>query len=91
MRILPQVVNLKTISGDKKVVSVAQKVVLQINCKLGGELWACSTPYKNMMVVGIDVYHDSTAKSGSVAGLVATINDALARYFSTVCFQRQVS
>lgn len=41
-----QVVVVKTISNEKKVAAVAQKVILQINCKLGGELWACQTPFK---------------------------------------------
>merc|ERR1719187_877183 len=82
-----QVINLKTISNEKKVTSVVQKIALQINCKLGGELWGTVTPYKDLMVVGIDVYHDKTKKSGSVAGVVASINDSLSRYFSRAVFQ----
>ena len=39
-----QVINLKTISQDKKLTSVVQKVALQMNCKLGGELWAAAMP-----------------------------------------------
>ncbi len=38
MPVASQVVNLKTISNDKRLASVAQKVILQINCKLGGEV-----------------------------------------------------
>ena len=45
-----QVINLKTISNEKRVVSVAQKVILQLNCKLGGELWACGTPFKVKLI-----------------------------------------
>ena len=41
------------------------------------------------MVVGIDVYHDKSRKSGSVAGVVASINDPMTRYYSTVAIQRQ--
>lgn len=82
-----QCVNLKTISNEKKVTSVVQKIALQINCKLGGELWGTATPYKDLMVVGIDVYHDKTKKSGSVAGVVASLNDSLSRYFSRAVFQ----
>ena len=33
-----QCINLKTISNEKKVTSVVQKIALQINCKLGGEV-----------------------------------------------------
>merc|ERR1712141_699060 len=36
-----QVVCLKTISNEKRLSAVAQKIALQMNCKLGGELWAC--------------------------------------------------
>ena len=45
-----QVINFKTISNEKKVSSVVQKVALQINCKLGGELWGCEIPMKSLMV-----------------------------------------
>ena len=38
---LLKVVCLKTISNEKRLSAVAQKIALQINCKLGGELWAC--------------------------------------------------
>lgn len=89
MPVPSQVVCLKTISNEKRLQSVAQKVVLQINCKLGGELWACQTPIKKLMVVGIDVFHDKSRKSGSIAGCVASINDSLSRYFSTVAIQKQ--
>ena len=34
--------------------SVATKVAMQLNSKLGGELWAVEVPVKNLMVVGID-------------------------------------
>ena len=33
-----QAINLKTISNEKKATSVVQKIALQINCKLGGEV-----------------------------------------------------
>lgn len=38
MPVASQVINLKTISNEKRLVSVVQKVALQINCKLGGEV-----------------------------------------------------
>lgn len=84
-----QVVCLKTISNDKRLQAVSQKIVLQINCKLGGELWACSTPIKKLMVVGIDVFHDRSRSAGSIAGVVSSINDSLSRYYSTVAIQKQ--
>ncbi len=89
MPVPSQVVCVKTISNEKRLQAVAQKVALQINCKLGGELWACQTPIKDLMVVGIDVFHDKSRKSGSIAGCVTSINDTLSRYFSTVAIQKQ--
>ena len=50
-----QVINARTISQQQKLRSVTQKIALQINCKLGGELWAVEIPLKNIMAVGIDV------------------------------------
>jgi len=77
-----QVVLAKTIANEKKFSAVATKVILQMNCKLGGELWACESPVKNLMVVGIDVYHAKGAKS--VAGVVASLNDYCTRFHSEV-------
>ena len=84
-----QVMCLKTIQSEKKVASVAQKVILQMNCKLGGELWACATPLKSIMVVGIDIFHEKRMRSGSVAGVVASVNDSMSRFYSTVAVQRE--
>lgn len=39
-----QAVNVRTISQPQKLRSIAQKILLQINCKLGGELWTVSVP-----------------------------------------------
>lgn len=39
-----QVINARTISQQNKLRSVTQKIALQINCKLGGELWALDIP-----------------------------------------------
>ena len=60
--------------------SVSTKIGIQLNCKLGGEVWAVEVPVKNMMVLGIDVYHDSLTKGRSVVGFVASLNQTLTRY-----------
>ncbi|XP_077999596.1 piwi-like protein 2 [Glandiceps talaboti] len=82
-----QVIISRTISQQQKLRSVTQKVALQINCKLGGELWALEIPLKQLMVVGIDVYHDATHGSRSVGAMVASTNNSLTRWFSRVCLQ----
>jgi len=83
-----QVVVLKTINKPDNVLrTVAQKIVLQMNCKLGGELWRLSIPIKKMMVVGIDVYHKTEKKYKSLAGFVSSLNNDQTRWYSKVCFQ----
>jgi aubergine-like protein len=42
---------------------------------------------ENCMVCGIDSYHDTVRRGGSVAGFVASLNQTLTRWFSKVCFQ----
>ena len=61
--------------------SVVQKIVLQLNCKLGGELWAVRMPVDGLMVVGIDIF---TNKAGGkvgqmMAGIVSSVNSAQTR------------
>ena len=55
-----QVINARTISQPQKLWSVIQKIALQFNCKLGGELGVLEIPLKNLMVIGW-----STSRGGS--------------------------
>jgi len=77
-----QVVTCKVIEKEKGLMSVATKVALQMNCKLGGQLWAVKVPLKGAMVVGFDAYHDSLHQGRSVGALVASLNDTFTKYFS---------
>jgi aubergine-like protein len=64
-----QVVVFKTINKPDHVLrTVASKVVLQMNVKLGGELWSISMPMQHVMIIGIDVYHKVEKKYQSIAG-----------------------
>ena len=79
---------LKTINkADNVLKTVAQKIVLQMNVKLGGELWRLAIPIKKMMIVGIDVYHKTEKKYKSIAGFVSSLNHDQTRWYSKVCFQ----
>lgn len=116
-----QVVNVRTISQPQKLKSVAQMILMQMNAKLGGELWTISVPLvrdgtfsyrrwcifdlvnatirartdqnlmcgdqssaakqemnlsqqKLLMVVGVDVHHDTSKRNRSVMGFVASVN-----------------
>ncbi|KAM5264118.1 piwi-like protein 2 [Ctenodactylus gundi] len=82
-----QVINVRTISQPSRLRSVAQKILLQMNCKLGGELWGVDIPLKQLMVIGMDVYHDPSRGMRSVVGFVASINLTLTKWYSRVVFQ----
>ncbi|XP_008061739.1 piwi-like protein 2 [Carlito syrichta] len=82
-----QVINVRVIGQPTKLRSVAQKILLQINCKLGGVLWGVDIPLKQLMVIGMDVYHDPSRGMRSVVGFVASINLTLTKWYSRVVFQ----
>lgn len=79
-----QVVVSRTLSKKQMLMSVCTKIGIQLNCKLGGQVWAVDVPIKNVMVVGIDVYHDSAVRGKSIGGFVASLNNYLTSYFSTI-------
>jgi len=65
-----QVIIAKNLLNESKNRSVVQKIVLQMNCKIGGSLWTVKIPFKNVMVCGIDSYHDPYNQGSSVAGKI---------------------
>lgn len=44
MPVPSQVIMSRTISRGDKLKSITEKIALQINCKLGGALWALAIP-----------------------------------------------
>ena len=62
--------------------SVATKVAVQMNCKIGGEPWAVKIPMKETMIIGYDTYHDSAQKGRSVGAVVASMNQMFTKYLS---------
>ncbi|KAK6191826.1 hypothetical protein SNE40_003418 [Patella caerulea] len=84
-----QVVVARTLSKKQMLMSVATKIAIQINCKLGGEVWAVEVPLTKVMVIGIDTYHDSSSKGKSVGGVIASLNNNLTRFYSTVTHQTE--
>ncbi|KAG8287782.1 hypothetical protein J6590_030345 [Homalodisca vitripennis] len=64
--------------------SIATKVAIQINCKIGGAPWSVTMPLNGLMVVGFDVCHDAKSKGKSCGAMVASLNKAMTRYFSAV-------
>ncbi|XP_064256402.1 piwi-like protein 2 [Passer domesticus] len=83
-----QVINAQSLTGHPgKIRSVVQKVLLQINCKLGGQLWGVDIPLKQLMVVGMDIHHSRSQGMRSVIGFVASMNHILTKWYSRVVFQ----
>ncbi|XP_062547222.1 protein aubergine-like [Armigeres subalbatus] len=71
----------------RTLMSVATKVVIQMNCKLGGVPWKVKIPLSGLMTVGFDVCHDTNDKSKSFGAMVATFdfdNRCAPKFFSTV-------
>lgn len=65
--------------------SVATKVAIQINGKLGGVPWMINIRLSGLMTIGFDVSHDTENKKYSYGALVATMDMKLKqKYFSTV-------
>ncbi|XP_059156586.1 piwi-like protein 1 [Physella acuta] len=77
-----QVVVTRTLQKKQGLMSVATKIAIQMNCKMGGEVWGAEIPLKGLMVIGIDTYHDSAHKNQSVGALVASLNKECTRYYS---------
>ncbi|CAN9513483.1 unnamed protein product [Ophioblennius macclurei] len=84
-----QCVVARTISKPQTLMTVATKLVLQMACKMGGELWSVEIPLKQIMIVGIDCYHDSTSGKRSIGALVASLNQNMTRWFSKCVLQQK--
>ncbi|XP_073816374.1 argonaute 3 [Musca autumnalis] len=82
-----QVINARTLSNDAKNRSIVQKIILQMNCKLGGSLWSVKIPFRNVMICGIDSYHDAAQKGNSVAAFVASLNETYSKWYSKAVIQ----
>lgn len=80
-RAVPTQVILARTLDSKNAMSIATKVAIQMNCKIGGAPWYVKVPLKGLMVVGYDACHDPRQKSKSYGALVASINKTFSRYF----------
>ncbi|XP_030029276.2 piwi-like protein Siwi [Manduca sexta] len=69
---------------SKSAMSIATKVAIQINCKLGGCPWTVDIPLPSLMVIGYDVCHDTRSKEKSFGAFVATLDKQMTQYYSVV-------
>jgi aubergine len=83
-----QVINEKNWNSKKRQeVSIATKIAIQVNCKIGGIPWRVDLKLKGMMIVGFDVSHDPRDKKKSYGAMVASLNpqgDHGGYYYSAV-------
>lgn len=84
-----QVINSRTLSNEAKNRAIVQKIALQMNCKMGGTLWSIKIPLKNVMICGIDTYHEVAKKSKSVSAFVASLNQGYTRWYSKAIIQNR--
>lgn len=69
----------------RKMRSVATKVAIQMNSKIGGMPWNVDIPLKNVMFIGYDVCHDTRDRSRSFGAVVATMDLKVStNFFSAV-------
>ncbi|XP_046741985.1 piwi-like protein Siwi [Diprion similis] len=69
---------------NKGLVSVATKVAIQMNCKIGGAPWTVEIPLSGLMIAGFDVCHDTASKGRDYGALVASLNRSFSQWFSAV-------
>jgi len=82
---------IKARSLEKNTLSVCSKILLQMNCKLGGSLWRVAIPMKNAMIIGYDMYNDSSSRNKKVGAAVFSLNDQFTKWYSQCEFHGQPS
>lgn len=88
-----QVVLCNTIAKGKNLRSIVNKILIQINAKIGGIPWTVDNlPFmdKPTMVCGMDVFHNTSLGKKSVLALTASINNSATKYFSTSVIQTEL-
>lgn len=58
-----------------------------MNCKMGGTLWSIKIPFNNVMICGIDTYHEVGSRGNSVAAFVSSLNPTYTRWYSKAVLQ----
>ncbi|KAH8335023.1 hypothetical protein KR067_006945 [Drosophila pandora] len=82
-----QIINAKTLLNESKNRSIVQKILLQMNCKMGGSLWTIKIPFKKVMICGIDTYHDPSNRGKSVSAFVASLDCSYTQWYSKAVIQ----
>ncbi|ALC39293.1 piwi [Drosophila busckii] len=74
-----------TTRANQKGLSVATKIAIQLNCKLGYTPWMIELPLSGLMTIGFDIAKCSRDRSKAYCALVASMDlQQNSTYFSTV-------
>lgn len=72
--------------NPRGLLSIATKVAVQMNCKMGCAPWKMALPLSGVMVIGFDVCHDTRDRSRSFGAFVATMDQRVSDvYYSAAC------
>ncbi|KAJ6632990.1 Protein piwi, partial [Pseudolycoriella hygida] len=67
-----QIMTNKTLNN--KSLTIATKVAIQLNCKLGGTPWLAEIPTRGLMTIGVDISRDKKDRKQFWGALVATMD-----------------
>uniref|UniRef100_A0A1A9W0S0 Piwi n=1 Tax=Glossina brevipalpis TaxID=37001 RepID=A0A1A9W0S0_9MUSC len=80
-----QVITQKSAGNQRGLMSIATKVAIQINCKLGYTPWMIDLPLSGLMTIGYDISKCPREKSKAFCALVASMDmKQNATFYSTV-------
>lgn len=76
--VLSQVLLQRTVCdrNASKLLSVATKVMIQVNTKRGFAPWKVAIPIKGLMTIGFDVCHDARDRTRSFAAFIASMDQS---------------
>lgn len=72
--ILAKTITPKPGANPSALKSVATKVAIQLNCKLGGAPWSIAIPVKGLMTIGFDIIRDTKDRRKSFGAFIATMD-----------------
>ncbi|KAH8341627.1 hypothetical protein KR059_012367 [Drosophila kikkawai] len=79
-----QVVTAKSVK-NRGLMSIATKIAIQLNCKLGYTPWMIEVPTKGLMTIGFDIAKSTRDRKKAYGALVASMDlTRNSTYFSTV-------
>ncbi|XP_037958068.1 protein piwi [Teleopsis dalmanni] len=80
-----QVITQKVAGNQRGLMSIATKVAIQINAKLGYTPWMVEIPLSGLMIVGFDAVKSTRDRSKKFGALVATMDMKInSTFYSTV-------